>query len=132
MIRLSREDWKAIRAETDNDREWLPGPQQAGANQLTGLEVTETEVQAWLATLTVAENVLEGRILVPHFRFADKGINMKRFFDEPQPFDLVLSITGPGVAPYLEKGIILSSDEWWTLQSQFGGSGFMTFALWFN
>ncbi|TIS30595.1 MAG: hypothetical protein E5W95_35545, partial [Mesorhizobium sp.] len=28
MIRLSREDWKAIRAETDNDREWLPGPQQ--------------------------------------------------------------------------------------------------------
>src|SRR4051812_42746006 len=40
MIRLSREDWKAIRAETDNDREWLPGPQQTGANQLTGLEVT--------------------------------------------------------------------------------------------
>ena len=30
MIRLSREDWKAIRAETDNDREWLPGPQQSG------------------------------------------------------------------------------------------------------
>ena len=30
MIRLSREDWKAIRAETDNDREWLPGPQQTG------------------------------------------------------------------------------------------------------
>jgi hypothetical protein len=132
MIRLSREDWKAIRAETDNDREWLPGPQQTGANQLTGLEVTENEVQAWLATLTVAENLLEGRILLPHFRFADKGINMKRFFDEPQTFDLVLSITGPGVVPYLEKGVILSSDEWWALQNQFGSAGFMTFALWFN
>ena len=132
MIRLSREDWKAIRAETDNDREWLPGPQQTGANQLTGLEVTEQEVQAWHAALQMAEDLLEGRKLLPHFRFADKGINMKRFFDEPQTFDLVLSITGPGVVPYLEKGPILSSEEWWALQQQFGRTGFMTFALWAN
>ena len=127
MIRLSREDWKAIRAETDNDREWLPGPQQTGANQLTGLEVTETEVQAWHATLQMAEDLLEGRKLLPHFRFADKGINMKRFFEEPKPFDLVLSITGPGVVPYLEQGPMLTSEEWWALQGQFGGAGFMTF-----
>ena len=132
MIRLSREDWKAIRAETDNDREWLPGPQQAGANRLTGLEVTETEVQGWHAALQMAEDLLEGRKLLPHFRFADKGVNMKRFFEEPKPFDLVLSITGPGVVPYLEKGPMLTSEEWWALQGQFGGSGFMTFALWFN
>lgn len=132
MIRLSRENWKAIRAETDNDREWLPGPQQAGANQLTGLEVTENEVQAWHATLAMAEDLLEGRRLLPHFRFADKGINMKRFFEEPQTFDLVLSITGPGVVPYLEKGQILASEEWWAIQSQFGRTGFMTFALWSN
>jgi len=132
MIRLSREDWKAIRAETDNDREWLPGPQQAGANQLTGLDVTETEVQAWHAALQMAEDLLEGRKLLPHFRFADKGINMKRFFDEPQTFDLVLSITGPGVVPYLEKGPMLTSEEWWALQEQFNRTGFMTFALWAN
>jgi hypothetical protein len=132
MIRLSRANWKAIRAETDNDREWLPGPQQTGANQLTGLEVTETEVQAWHAVLDMAEDLLEGRKLLPHFRFADKGVNMKRFFEEPQTFDLVLSITGPGVVPYLEKGPILSSEEWWAIQSRFGGPGFMTFALWFN
>ncbi|MER8660101.1 hypothetical protein NKH34_03055 [Mesorhizobium sp. M1148] len=46
MIRLSRQDWKAIRAETDNDREWLPGPQQKGENPLTGLEVGEEQVEA--------------------------------------------------------------------------------------
>lgn len=132
MIRLSRANWKVIRAETDNDREWLPGPQQTGANQLTGLEVTETEVQAWHAVLAMAEDLLEGRKLLPHFRFADKGINMKRFFVEPQTFDLVLSITGPGVVPYLEKGLILSSEEWWAIQRRFGGPGFMTFAVWFN
>ena len=132
MIKLSRENWKAIRAETDNDREWLPGPQQTGANQLTGLEVTEQQVQAWHAALQMAEDLLEGRKLLPHFRFADKGIDMKRFFDEPQTFDLVLSLTGPGVVPYLEKGPMLTSEEWWVLQNEFGGAGFLTFALWFN
>lgn len=132
MIRLSREDWKAILAETDNDREWLPGPQQKGVNPLTGLEVGEQQVQAWLATLTVAEDLLEGRVLLPHFRITGKGINMKRFFDEPKPFDLVLSITGPGIAPYLESGKILSSGDFDQIQREFGGAGFLTFALWFN
>jgi hypothetical protein len=132
MIRLSREDWKAIRAETDNDREWVPGPQQPGANQLTGLEVTEEQVRAWHAALEMAQDLLEGRRLLPHFRFADKGVNMKRFFEDPRTFDLVLSITGPGVVPYMERGPMLTSEEWWGLQSQFGGAGLMTFALWFN
>ncbi|RWG42467.1 MAG: hypothetical protein EOQ62_25805, partial [Mesorhizobium sp.] len=132
MIRLSREDWKAIRAETDNDREWLPGPQQKGASPLTGLEVGEEQVQAWHAALDLAEDLLDGRTLLPHFRFADKGINMKRFFDEPKPFDLVLSITGPAIAPYLESGKILTSEEFDQIQRQFGGAGFLTFALWFN
>ncbi|MGX8012636.1 hypothetical protein ACVDG8_028530 [Mesorhizobium sp. ORM8.1] len=132
MIRLSREDWKAIRAETDNDREWLPGPQQKGVNPLTGLEVGEEQVQAWLATLTMAEDLLEGRVLLPHFRIAGKGINMKRFFDEPKPFDLVLSITGPGIAPYLESGKTLTSEDFDQIQREFSGGGFLTFALWFN
>ncbi|AZO22219.1 MULTISPECIES: hypothetical protein [unclassified Mesorhizobium] len=132
MIRLSREDWKAILAETDNDREWLPGPQQKGVNPLTGLEVGEEQVTAWLATLTMAEDLLEGRVLLPHFRIAGKGINMKRFFDEPKPFDLVLSITGPAIAPYVESGKILTSDDFDQIQREFGGAGFLIFALWFN
>jgi len=132
MIRLSRENWQAIRAETDNDREWLPGPQQKGIHALTGVEVTDTEVEAWHAALAMAEDLLEGRKLLPHFRIADRGINMKRFFDEPTTFDLVLSITGPAIVPYLEAGPMLTSEEWNQLQGQFGGSGFMTFALWFN
>ncbi|UCI28375.1 hypothetical protein FJ430_12620 [Mesorhizobium sp. B2-8-5] len=132
MIRLSREDWKAILAETDNDREWLPGPQQKGVNPLTGLEVGEQQVTAWLAALTMAEDLLEGRVLLPHFRVTGRGINMKRFFDEPKPFDLVLSITGPGIAPYLESGRILAGDDFDQIQREFGGAGFLTFALWFN
>jgi hypothetical protein len=80
----------------------------------------------------MAEDLLEGRTLLPHFRIADKGINMKRFFEEPKNFDLVLSITGPAIAPYLESGKILTSDEFDQIQRQFGGAGFLTFALWFN
>jgi hypothetical protein len=132
MIRLSREDWKAIRAETDNDHEWLPGPQQKGPNPLTGLEVGEEQVTAWLATLDMAEDLLEGRVLLPHFRITGKGINMTRFFDEPKTFDLVLSITGPAIAPYFESGRILTSADFDQIQREFGGAGFLTFALWFN
>ena len=89
MIRLSRENWKAIQAETDNDREWLPGPQQKGVNALTGLEVGEEQVAAWHEALQMAEDLLEGRVLLPHFRIARQGINMKSFFEAPQTFDLV-------------------------------------------
>ncbi len=132
MIRLSRENWKAIRAETDNDREWLPGPQQPGEHALTGMSVGEAEVQAWHAALQMAEDLLEGRALLPHFRITGQGIDMKRFFDEPQTFDLVPLITGPGAVPYLAKGRILTSEQFDAIRRQFGGAGFMAFALWFN
>ena len=132
MIRLSRENWKSIRAETDNDREWLPGPQQSGAHALTGLEVGEEQVTAWHDTLQMAVDILEGRALVPHFRFADRGIDMKRFFDEPQTFDLVLAITGPGIVPYLRSGRVLTAEEWNALTRRFGDRGILPFAIWFN
>jgi hypothetical protein len=132
MVRLSRENWKAIRAETDNDREWLPGPHQQGQHVLTGMEVGEAEVQAWHAALAMAEDLLEGRSLLPHFRITGQGIDMKRFFEEPQPFDLVPMITGPGAVPYLATGRIISANEFEMIRRQFGGAGFMAFALWFN
>lgn len=132
MIRLSRENWKSIRAETDNEREWLPGPHQPGIHLLTGLEVGEEQVVAWHEALRVAEDLLEGRRLLPHFRISGKGINMKRFFDEPKTFDLILAITGPGIAPYLEEGDILTAEEWSVIMRQFGDQGFLPFAIWFN
>lgn len=132
VIRLSRETWKAVLAETDNDREWLPGPQQKGVHPLTGLEVGEAQLAAWQRALQMAEDLLEGRVLLPHFRIAESGINMRAFFEAPQPFDLVLAITGPGVVPYLEKGTLLTAAEFDSLRQQFGTPGLLPFALWFN
>ena len=132
MVRLSRLNWQSIQAETDNEREWLPGPQQPGPHPLTTLEVTEKTVAGWHDALDLFENVLEGKILLPHMRFARKGINLKRFFDEPSSFDLVLTITGPGALPYLETGPQASGREWRRLARSFGRNGFFAYAIWFN
>lgn len=132
MIDLSRKTFAAIDAETDNEREWLPGPKQAGMHPLTGLEVGEAQVAAWLDALSLAEDVLEGRALIPHFRFADRGIDVTRFFDEPQPVDLVLMVTGPGAVPYLAQGRILTGEEFEAIRRRFGDQGMTAFAIWFN
>lgn len=132
MVRLSRLNWQSIQAETDNEREWLPGPQQPGPHPLTTLQVTNETVAAWHDALDLFENALEGRVLLPHMRFADRGINLKRFFEEPTPFDLVLTITGPGAIPYLETGSIASNREWRELTRTFGRNAFWSYAIWFN
>ncbi len=132
MIALSRKNWRAIRAETDNDREWLPGPHQPGKNLLTGLEVGEEQVGGWHDALNVAEELLNGKKLLAHFRFFGKGFNMQRFFDEPQPFDFVMILTGPGATAYMEAGDTVSTREWREVTRQFGRGGFTPFAIWFN
>ena len=60
-----------------------------------------------------------------------KGINLRRVFEEPQPFDLVLWITGPAALPYLEDGPMTSTDEWNRITAAFEGS-FGSYAIWFN
>lgn len=132
MIRLSRENWRAIAQETDNEREWLPGPHQPGIHPLTGLEVSRETTEGWQHALDLFENVLDGRALIPHPRFDLVGINLRRFFDEPKRFDLVLSMTGPAMLPFLEPGNVLSGQDWRSVTRQFAGRNFWAFAIWFN
>ena len=63
---LSRQTWAAVRAETDNDNEWLPGPHQKG---VLDMPVTEDMIVSWLAVLDELDAVLDGRKLAPHPRF---------------------------------------------------------------
>ena len=62
-------------------------------------------------------------------RFGDRFL--KRVFTEPQPFDLVLWITGPAALPYLEDGPVSTSEEWARITGAFEGS-FGSYAIWFN
>jgi hypothetical protein len=128
VIALSRESWTAIEAETDDDREWLPNAAQTG--RFATAQVNAERIAAWRGVLDQAEMVIDGRKLVPHWRF-NKGFNLARVFDEPRPFDLVLWITGPAALPYLEDGAISTAEDWQTIVDSFGGN-FGVFAVWFN
>ena len=127
-IALSRQSWDAIEAETDDDREWIPNARQT--SPFASLVVDRERIAAWRLVLDEADAVLDGEKLVPHWRL-EQGINLRRVFEEPQPFDLVLWITGPAALSYLEDGPISTSEEWRRLTEAFSGS-FGLFALWVN
>jgi hypothetical protein len=128
VIALSRASWDAIEAETDNDHEWLPNPKQTSPFAL--LQIDEKQIAAWRGMLSEAKAILDGKKLVPHWRFK-QGFNLRRVFEEPQPFDFVLWITGPAVLPYLEDGPIETSEDWAAIVSAFGDN-FGMYAAWLN
>ena len=128
MIALSRESWDSIEAETDDDLEWLPNAHQK--SPFASVQVSAEQIAAWRSVMDQAELVIDGKKLVPHWRFT-KGFNLARVFDEPQPLDIVLWITGPAALPYLEDGPVSTSADWEKMVDAFGGR-FGIFAVWFN
>ena len=126
--------WDEILSETDSDREWIPSPKQQGA--IPGIRVTQEMVTTWREFVGEAKDLLEGKRLAPFWRdFGDaqgvRGVNIKRVFLEPGPFDLVLWIQGTGAVPYLEKGVTTRPDTWNRFSQVFQGQ-FMTFFVWWN
>ena len=129
VFALSRESWKFIVAETDDDHEWLPGPKQHG---VLGVPVAQEQIDGWHEFLDEAESLLAGKRLAPFWRGKGmRGINLRKVFTEPQTFDLVLWIQGSAAVPYLEEGELTRKEVWDRLGRIFGGE-FIGFALWFN
>jgi hypothetical protein len=128
VIEQSRQSWKLIRAETDNDHEWIPNPKQG---TVIDVEVTDEMVASWLEFLDEAEQLLAGKKLLPFWRDPEKGINLRRVFEEPRTFDLVLWVQGTAAAPYLEDGPQTKPETWQEFQQRFRGQ-FIGFAIWFN
>ena len=144
VISLSRDSWKLINAETDDDREWLPNPKQTAA--VGGMKVSPEMQTQWHEFLDEAEAILQGRKLLPFWRGIeggfmpgdgsfprnpDLGINLRRVFTEPTRLDLVLWLQGTGLHPYLEKGEITDPDSWSKIMAAFRGE-FFVFMVWFN
>lgn len=125
---LSRQMWAAIRAETDNDREWLPNAKQASL--IPGMTITDERIDAWLGLLQESESVLNGDKLVPHWRF-QQGFNLRQVLESPRPFDLVLLISGPDIVPYLADGPVSDRSYWERVTEAFEGE-FLSFAVWIN
>lgn len=130
MIALSRDSWAAILAETDDDREWVPGPGQT--SPFANLRVDQGVVDGWLYFLDQAEGVLNGDLLIPHWRFQPPlGLNVRRMFEEPGDLDPVMLITGAGAIPYIEEGPMAAGT---TLEEAAGlfGRGMLGRFFWFN
>ena len=129
---LSRESWRRIEAETDDDHEWIPNPRQKGV--IPGVEVTQEKIDAWLKTLDEADAILAGKKLLPFWRGGSgehRGINLRRVFTKPAPFDLVLLVQGTQGVPYLEEGTVTDPKLWQDIGTSFGGNA-LGFALYFN
>ena len=54
------------------------------------------------------------------FRPPSPGFDLKMFFEEPQPFDLMTLLPGAGAVPYLQQGPIGTSQCWGEITQAFG------------
>lgn len=119
MVDASKAMWISIQAETDNNQEWLPSPKQ---ESVTGVKITADMVKDWHQFLIEYAAILNGEKLVPHWRFKNKGINLKRVLEESTETDVILWITGHAAAPFLEQGELTDQGLWRQLNRTFNGN----------
>ncbi|MBL8894315.1 MAG: hypothetical protein JNJ53_06915 [Rhizobiales bacterium] len=129
MVAMSRESWRFILAEADDEAEWIPSPKQKNA-VLTGIIVTQQTVDGWMAVLDEFSAILAGKKLVPHWRL-DKGINLRRAMLEEKVFDPILWVQGSAALPFLEDGPVTETQTWDRIMTMLQGN-FLGYAVWFN
>lgn len=129
VTKQSRLSWQAVESETDNEAEWIPNAKQ---QSVIPALVTKERISSWLDFLEEADDLLQGKKLIPYWRVQDeRGINLRKVFLEPTTFDLILWLQGTAASPYLEKGELSRAETWQGFQEVFGGN-FLGFAVWFN
>jgi hypothetical protein len=128
VLSYSRQNWDAILAETDDQHELVPSPKQTP--MVPDALVTDEKVAAWRATLDEADRVLDGTLLIPHWRFK-QGFDLKAYFETAKQTDLVMTLTGAGALPFLKAGEIASPAHFREIQDAFG-SDWLGYAFWFN
>lgn len=126
---LSRQNWDAILAETDDNRELVPSPSQTSV--LPGMHVTTKTVAAWRAALDTVDQVLDGELLLPHWRFAGQGFDLKAYFDTAKRTDVVMLLTGLDAMPYLKQGKVVDAESFGDFTAVLGDD-WPLYALWFN
>lgn len=129
MITENRRFWALVALETDNTGEWVPNDKQVSG---LGLIMPPGTGDRWQTVLADAEKLLQGEVLIPHWRFgAEAGINLKKAFENPPPVDLITWIQGEGLLPYAEKGPQMSMQSWRDFEDFVQGDA-MLFAVFLN
>jgi hypothetical protein len=129
VIALSRRNWEAILAETDDNLEFIPSPYQTPVHE--EMAINKAMISAWHEALDSAEKVIRGELLLPHWRFAGVGFDLDLYFEEAERTDLVLLLTGYGALPFLREGDIASEDDFAAVNEVFGDD-IWGYAFWFN
>ena len=129
MVAMSRESWRYILAETDDEAEWIPSPNQKNG-VLPRATVTQQTVDGWTTFLDEFDAILAGKKLIPHWRL-DKGINLRRAMLEERVFDPILWVQGSAALPFLEDGPVTDTQTWDRVMNMLEGN-FLGYAVWFN
>ena len=132
VAELNRETWKHIRAETDDDHEWLPNPKQKG---VLGLPVEGRMIDAWLAMMAEWEALLDGKRTLPLFLCEKdgKGLNLKKLLDDP-PVKLGLDSAFMENLPdkYFSNATTVNLAVVLRVMQVFGNTTSFAYAAWFN
>ncbi|MFQ5624313.1 MAG: hypothetical protein ACE5FS_13075, partial [Paracoccaceae bacterium] len=138
MIATSRRSWDLILGETDTLRteprprgatvEWISAPDQH--QPAWRGRVTKPVVDGWLKFLDAFEAMLDGVLLIPHWRF-DEGINVRRMFEDPRPLSPILLIQGADALPYLEDGPMADGAYMEEIMMLLDGD-LLGYFIWFN
>jgi hypothetical protein len=136
VCELNRETWRFVRAETDDDFEWLPHAKQKGA---IGLPVRDEMIDGWLTAIDEVEGLLTGKKLIDLRGLVNtdgKGLNVKELLDHPPEKLELMKVAANGVdAKYLSK---LTADNAFDdaafrrVMAVFGDSLSVAYAAWFN
>ncbi len=111
MVHLSREMIAAVRAERDNDHEWLPNARQ---DSWIEEKLAHKRHQRYAGRVVTRDTACGGCAGGPqaHPVLAfQQGFDLKAFFDQPTRFDAVMLATGMGAIPYLRDGPKVTTDE---------------------
>jgi hypothetical protein len=129
VAELNREIWKHIRAETDDDHEWLPNPRQKG---VLGLPVRDEMIDAWLAMMAELEALLNGkRTLGSGLEKNGKGLNLKTLLDDP-PEKVTAEFFKNLPEKYLSEEREVDSRVLDRVARVFGNTTAFAYAAWFN
>lgn len=107
MINDNKEFWSRVALETDNDAEWIPNARQTSVLPVPFPAETG---ERWQNVLMDAEALLNGDLLLPHWRLGDNaGINLGAMFQNPPPIDIAGVVQGWSVMPYVEQGRLIDA-----------------------
>lgn len=138
VCELNRETWRHIRAETDDDYEWLPNGKQKG---VIGLPVRDEMIDGWLKAVTELEKLLKGEKLIDLHGLGgvpeERGFNVKSFLsDPPARLDVQSIIGGKGIdLKYLAemtKKNRFDDGAFTRVMALFGDSLGAAYMAWFN